>query len=97
MGPFGYAQAEVLEKLGQSSVPIRRLMYGEKHLPSLGYIFRLTEDALIAKLEEFIQWLPGYLELRETAGLHQLYSLKPLDPISVLEWHYSAQWLKEAP
>lgn len=71
-------------------------MYGERLQPGLGTVFRLTEDALVAKIEEFVHWRPGYLELRETAGLHQLYVLKPLDPIKVLEWHYASQGSREA-
>jgi len=96
VGPFGYALADLFRMLGQSSVPVRRLMHAEGLLPALGSVFRLTEDALVAKIEEFVQWRPGYFELRETAGLHQVYQLQPLEPLDVLAWHYAAFSLKEA-
>jgi hypothetical protein len=96
VGPFGYALVELFKLLDQPSVPIRRLMHGEGVLPALGSVFRLTEDALVAKLEEFIEWRPGYFDLRETAGMHQVYLLKPVESSEVLDWHYGGLSLREA-
>ena len=53
-----------------------------------GAVYRLNEEGLIDKLEEMITWLPGVFELRETAGIHQLYMLKQIEPLDVLDKYY---------
>lgn len=53
-----------------------------------GAVYRLSVEGLISKLEEMVNWLPGYFELRETAGIHQLYKLKQIDPQDVLTHYY---------
>ena len=45
-------------------------------------------NGLITKLEEMITWLPNNFELRETAGIHQLYKLKQIEPLDGLEKFY---------
>lgn len=35
-----------------------------------------------------VNYLPGYLVIRETAGIHQLYQTKKIDPVMYLEKHY---------
>ncbi len=47
-----------------------------------------TEECLIAKLEEMIAWLPGQLQLRESAGIHELYRLADIAPLEILQRHY---------
>jgi len=43
------------------------------------------------KLEQLIQAKPGYFELRETAGIHQLYRLDKADSMCFLKKHYLSQ------
>jgi hypothetical protein len=53
-------------------------------------VFRLTENALLAKLERLVHYLPDLFELRETAGIHQLYKLEDVEPQQYLARHYGA-------
>jgi len=46
---------------------------------------------LIAKLEEMIAWLPGKLQLRESADIHELYRLADIAPLEILQQHYGGK------
>ena len=59
-----------------AQLPVEDLMYPNNEYPAPGAVFRLTENALIAKLERLIHRMPGVFEIRETAGIHQVYLLK---------------------
>jgi len=60
-------------------------------------VFRLTDDGTITKLEELVRWMPETFELRETAGIHQIYLLRQMKPLELLGHHYSQYGsLKEA-
>jgi hypothetical protein len=89
VAPFSYAVLEVFESTKLSSLPIEQLMIGDGIYAAPGTVFRLNEEGLIAKMEEMISWLPGYFELRESAGIHQLYKLKEIAPMDVLDKYYS--------
>ena len=64
-------------------------MYSRDNLPALGSVFRLTESDLVTKLENMIAFIPGKYEIRETAGIHQLYKLNKVDALDYLEIHYA--------
>ncbi len=66
-------------------------MYPKDGWPGLGTVFRLTENDLIKKLELFTQNEGGAYELRETAGVHQLYRLAEDDPMSHLKAYYQIE------
>ncbi len=88
IGIFGFAVAELFIVREVNMLPIETLMYSTEKYPAVGSVFRLTENALLQKLEELIINMPGFFELRETAGIHQLYQLKEVKPIKLLEKHY---------
>ena len=90
-GIFGYAIAELFDDMGVNELPIKDLMYSKEGYPSPGAIFRLTENALITKLEQLMHEAPGVFETRETAGIHQLYLLENVDPMFFLKLHYEPQ------
>lgn len=96
IGIFGFAVAELFHVMAVRQLPIQDLMYAKDAYPSPGAVFRLTENALITKLEKMIHLLPGVFEIRETAGIHQLYLLEQLDPMKFLESHYIEQAEAEA-
>jgi hypothetical protein len=48
-------------------------MYGEKNGVALGSIFRLTENALITRIEQLVTQYPNVFRLTENAGMHQLF------------------------
>ena len=88
IAPFCYAVIETLEASQLSSLPIERLMTSDGAHAAPGAVYRLSDEGLISKLEEMVSWLPGYFELRETAGIHELYKLKQIDPEDVLTHYY---------
>ena len=86
---FSFAVAETFEQTNERVLPIDRLLHGDGYLAAPGSVFRITEECLIAKIEAMIAWLSGRYELRQTAGIHQLYQLKPIRPLDVLGLHYA--------
>jgi len=87
-GIFGFAVAELFKVREVNMLPIETLMYSNEVYPAVGSVFRLTENALLRHLESLIRDMPGLFELRETAGIHQLYQLSEIKPIKLLEKHY---------
>lgn len=85
---FAFSVAQLFVATGVSSMPIERLIRSDGIFAAPGSVFRLTEECLIAKLEEMIAWYPETFELRETAGIHQLYRFKEIDPLVLLRRHY---------
>lgn len=85
---LGFATAELFETEAASALPVERLLRGDGVLAAPGAVFRLSEECLVAKLEDLIAWLPGVFELRETAGLHQIYRLAEIAPLEILERYY---------
>jgi hypothetical protein len=88
LAPFAYAVAELFEHLGQSILPVEQLLRSDGIVASPGSVFRLTEEGLLGKLEQLTAWLPMHFELRETAGIHQLYQLRVIGPLQMLRLHY---------
>ncbi len=78
-----------MQQKGSTAMPIDELMYSRDDYASPGSVFRLTEMDLITKLELMLAYLPGYFEIRDTAGLHQLYQVKDVEPIDYLNKHYA--------
>jgi hypothetical protein len=93
---FGYAVLDLMEALQQNYIPLERLMRADNHFAAPGSVFRLSEDGLITKLEELMRWLPGTFELRESAGIHQLYLLGDCDKYDFLEKYYVGLNLEKA-
>lgn len=89
IGIVGFAVTELLSAMGVRELPLEDLMYARGEYPALGATFRLTEAGLLAKLERLVQAFPRALELRETAGIHQIYVLEDKDPIEFLRYHYN--------
>jgi hypothetical protein len=85
---LGFAVLELLEALGDSQLPVSDLMYGPTGYPALGAVFRLSEGALLGKLERLVRAMPDVLALRETAGIHQLYRVGDCTPLQMLQAHY---------
>jgi Protein of unknown function (DUF4007) len=84
----GFAVAQLLSARGVNSLPLEQLMYSREGWIAPGTVFRLTEAALLTQLERLVRAVPGTLEMRESAGVHQLFLLSPLDPIEFLKAHY---------
>jgi len=57
----------------QAAIPFRVLLYGGDGYAAPGAVFRLNEEGLMNALSKVMERYPGCYDLRETAGLHQLY------------------------
>lgn len=88
LATFTFAVIQLFEQTNEKILPIDRLLRSDGHLAVPGSVFRITEECLVAKLEAMIAWLPGSFELRQTAGIHQLYRLQSMRSIDVLRRHY---------
>ena len=96
LGVFGFSIADLFKARNINMLPIENLMYSSESYPAVGSVFRLSENALLKHLEMLIREMPGYFELRETAGIHQLYQLKDINPLKMLEKHYGKKHRKAA-
>lgn len=92
IGIIGFAVNELLNQRRLNTLPISELMYGQKYGVALGSLFRLTESALIAKLERLIKKYPTVFQINETAGINQLYrSDSHITSLQFLSDHYQAE------
>lgn len=73
---FGYAVLQVMQARNIKSIPIEELMYSRDKYFAPGAVFRMTENGLMTKVEQLILAMPGFFEIRDTAGIHQLFLLK---------------------
>jgi hypothetical protein len=73
VGLIGYAANEVFNQRKVENLPIADLMYGQENGIALGSVFRLTENALLAKLENLVKAYPNIFQINETSGINQLY------------------------
>ena len=85
---FAFAVTQMFEQTNEQILPVDRILRSDGYIASPGSAFRITEDCLVAKLEAMVSWLPGCFELRQTAGIHQLYRLKSMSSMNVLKHHY---------
>lgn len=90
---LGFAVAQVFAATGATQLPIEQLIRGDGRLAAPGSVFRLTEECLVAKLEEMIVGYPGLYKLSESAGIHQIFQMtrEPVDPFEFLNRHYGAK------
>lgn len=71
------------------ALPVRTVLYGGDDQASVGAAFRLSEEGLMATLTQVMALYPNQYELRDTAGVHQIYrSNKISDPLDILRLHY---------
>lgn len=85
---LGFAVIQVMQSRDLKSIPIEDLMYSRGNFYAPGAVFRLTENDLITKLEKLVNYLPGILDIRDTAGIHQLFLIKECTPVEYLQAHY---------
>ena len=85
---LGFAVLEVMKYRQQEILPIEDLMYCNEGYAAPGSIFRLTENSLVKMLEDLTVLMPGVFEIRESSGIHQLFLLSDLAPMSLIESYY---------
>jgi hypothetical protein len=91
IGVIGFAVTQLMQLKGVSSIPVEELLYSRDSYAAPGSVFRLTEMDLVTKLEQMVTFLNGVYEIRETAGIHQLYKLKDVDATAFLIKHYESE------
>jgi len=85
---LGYAALTVMRSRGTEILPIEDLMYSKDNYAAPGTVFRLTEDALIRKLEELSWQLADFFEVRESNGINQLFRKVDLEPEALVHGYY---------
>jgi len=95
LGVVGFAVAELMNFLGKNILPVEEFMYSRDHTVTPGAVFRLSESDLTAKLERLVDYIPGVMEINETAGIHQLYLKRQVEPVAYLDKHYRQSGMKE--
>ncbi|GAW87554.1 conserved hypothetical protein [Bathymodiolus platifrons methanotrophic gill symbiont] len=87
---IGFAVNEILNQHQVNQLPIEELMYRHQQSVALGAVFRLTETALLAKLELLVAKYPNDYRIDEIAGIHQFSRLnKNIEPLQLLKNHYT--------
>lgn len=89
IGIFAFAVTQLMQKKQVTSIPIEELLYSRDEFAAPGSVFRLTETDLITKLEKMVCAVKGVYEIRETAGIHQLYMMNEVIAEDYLKYHYS--------
>lgn len=85
---LGYALVEIMKERNLKSIPIEDLMYSRSVYCALGAVFRLTENDLVTKLEQLVTYLPDTFDIRDTAGIHQVFLINECSSLSFLHQHY---------
>lgn len=89
IGVIGFAVNELFNRHNSSTMPIHDLMYGERNGVGIGSVFRLTESALLAKLERLVDAYPNCFQINETAGVNQFFRIdNSITSLSFLQKHY---------
>ena len=70
---LAFAVAQLFEHRRVNQLAVTELLYSDKSHCAPGAVFRLTEESLIAKLEELCAVYSKSLQLDRTAGVFQLY------------------------
>ena len=85
---FAYALVCYMKSYKRKEVPIKELMKSESNPLSLAAVFRMTENSLIAKLENIVSLDSNLFELRETAGINQFYIIDEVNENDLLAKYY---------
>ena len=85
---LGYAVLSVMKAREVDILPVEDLMYSKDDFAAPGTVFRLSEDALIRKLEELCLIFHETLEVRESNGINQLFVKNRIDPEVLVQSYY---------
>ncbi len=83
-----FALTELLAFHDTNTMMFQELMYGRLGQSALASIFRLSETALLTIIEQIVIRYPDLYEIRETAGVHQIYQLRDIGSFTFLKSYY---------
>jgi len=92
---LGFAIHELMIERAVTEIPIEELLFSKNGFAAPGAIFRLTENALVNKLEKLVMLAPDVFVLRETGGIHQLYLIKEIESDLFLKMHYDPSYMED--
>lgn len=85
---IGFALCELFNFKSSTSLSVEELIYSRELSAAIGAIFRLPENSALAHIEKAIESIPGNFEIRETAGVHQVYKVNELNSLDYLRAYY---------
>lgn len=85
---LGFALLQLMECRGVQILPLDDVLQSTDKYVSPGTIFRLTETGLMSKLEDLVSAYPHIFDLRENAGLRQLFLRQKIPMIELLKFYY---------
>lgn len=85
---IGFALSQIFEAKEAKSLPVEQLIYSRELNASIGSVFRLPENNALALIERAIDLLPGYFNINESAGIHQVYKDQDFQALDYLRAYY---------
>ena len=91
---FGFAVLQLFQSRSKDQdrkikeLNIEELMHSKEGYAAPGCIFRLTEADLMNKLEHLVNYIPDKFQIRETAGLQQIYKVGDIEVKDYLAEYY---------
>lgn len=85
---IGFALCELFNFKSATSLSVEELVYSRELSVAIGAVFRLPENSALAHIERAIDSIPGNFEIRETAGVHQVYKVNELNSLDYLRAYY---------
>ena len=96
LGVIGFALTSIFASTETNIISIENLMYMKAKHSALGTVFRMNECQLLAKLEDLTHYIPEIYSMSDSAGEHQIYQNKAIQPIEYLKKHYQTSNIKVA-
>jgi len=88
---FGYSLLDVLEITRKNNISIGELLKSQDETAAPGAVFKLSEDGLVVKVEELVKAYPQLFDIRETAGIHQVYRLNEISKIDFMKSYFQSR------
>ncbi len=85
---IGFAITEIFNNRNVVEMPLEELVCSKNQMVSVGAVFRLTENDLVAKLELLVEKYHTLYQIREKAGNRQLHKLKEIQSSEFLKDYY---------
>ncbi len=85
---IAFSLCEIFSTRSSKSMSIEQLIYSRDMCAAIGSVFRLPENNALAHIEKAVESIPNNFEIRETAGVHQVYKIGDVEGIDYLRAYY---------